>query len=147
MVLSKIWKFKLFEPADKRILRNKSISQWINFVIFEFSLTPVPCYGYYLRIPIPNVRSNRCFVEIPDSLISREPLVDRAIKIVGVWSKLPHDRVESRILHRKVAKSHIPHPVHNWEIYHSISRPKSLEYRPCWIQRRIFKKCLYKELT
>ena len=28
--------------------------------------------------------------------------------MVGVWSKLPRDRVEPRILHRKLAKSHIP---------------------------------------
>ena len=27
--------------------------------------------------------------------------------MVEVWSKLPRDRVESRILHRKLAKSHI----------------------------------------
>ena len=80
MVLSKIWKFKLFEAADKRILLNKSIRQWINFVIFEFSLTRVPCYGSYLRIPIPNVRSKRCVVEIPNSLISREPVVVRGKK-------------------------------------------------------------------
>ena len=77
---------------DKELFWGPPIG-FFNPVIFPQSRNPD---GFYQLIPIPNTRFEKFFAEVPDSLISGEPVDDGGIRKV-VRSKIARDRVEENV--------------------------------------------------